>query len=235
MAVEPAIVVIIPALNEAEALPHVLEQMPIPLTQVVVVDNGSTDETALCAARAGARVVWEPRRGYGRACLAGVRHAGAANILVFLDADCSEDPTEMPRLVEPLLAGRADFVLGERRGRGRPWHASAGTRLCVCLINRLCKTDYGDLGPFRAIRRDVFDRLGMRDETWGWTIEMQVKAARAGLRTLEIPVTSRERIGRSKISGTFTGSLRAGAKMLYIIFRLWQTAEAPRVPWRRSL
>ena len=129
----------------------------------------------------------------------------------------------MGRLVEPIVHGEADLVLGARAGAARPGHARAGTRFCVRLINRLWGTRYSDLGPFRAVRREALDRLGMRDRTWGWTIEMQVKAKEAGLRILEIPVRQRDRIGQSKISGTFVGSVRAGCRMLAMIAGLWWT------------
>lgn len=220
--------VIIPALNEEAAIAAVLSEIPDTVRQVIVVDNGSTDATSERARAAGATVVTEPARGYGRACLAGLRAlptAGAEDIVVFLDADRSDYPAEMPALVDPIHRGEADFVLGDRAGAGRPWSARAGTALCVFLINRLWGTRYRDLGPFRAIRRDALDRLGMADLTWGWTIEMQVKAVEAGLRTVEVPVRQRERIGQSKISGTVVGTFRAGARMLRTIWLLSRTAR----------
>lgn len=142
-------------------------------------------------------------------------------MFVFIDADLSENPEDMQRLVDPILLDEADLVLGARGGHGRPWHAHLGTRLCVWLINRLWRTRYADLGPFRAIRGSSLRRLQMRDETWGWTIEMQVKAAECGLRILEMPVASGPRVaGRSKISGSLVGTVRAAARMLAIIARL---------------
>ena len=219
----PAIAVIIPALNEEAAIPVVLAQVPPLASSVTVVDNGSTDATAARAAAAGARVVREPRRGYGRACLAGLQVNRQADVIVFLDADLSDFPEEMQQLVDPILRNDADFVLGTRVGVERPAHARLGTDLCVGLINRLWGTTYHDLGPFRAIRRDALDRLQMRDQTWGWTIEMQVKAAEAGLRVLEVPVRQRDRVGRSKISGTVVGTFRAGFRMLSTIGHLWWT------------
>ena len=134
----------------------------------------------------------------------------------------------MPLLVEPIRRGEADFVLGNRAGAGRPWSARFGTALCVWLINRLWGTRYRDLGPFRAIRRDALDDLGMEDLTWGWTIEMQVKAVEAALRVREVPVRQRTRIGQSKISGTVMGTLRAGARMLHIIWSLHRARRARR-------
>lgn len=219
----PSISVIIPALNEQEAIPAVLAQVPSLATSVVVVDNGSTDATAERARAAGAHVVQEPRRGYGRACLAGLRATGGADIIVFLDADLSDFPDEMVKLVEPVIHDEADLVMGTRAGVGRPGHAHFGTALCLGLINALWRTNYRDLGPFRVIRRAALDRLDMRDQTWGWTIEMQVKAAEAGLRVREVPIRQRERIGQSKISGTLRGTIRAGIRMLTTIAGLWWT------------
>ncbi|MEX1128906.1 MAG: glycosyltransferase family 2 protein, partial [Vicinamibacterales bacterium] len=217
----PRVTVIVPALNEAESIAAVIRRVPYPPGAVIVADNGSTDGTAALALAAGARVVLVPRRGYGRACLAGIRADPDADVFVFLDADLSEAPEEMPSLVAPITGGEADLVLGARGGRGRPWHARIGTTLCVGLINRLWRTGYEDLGPFRAIRASSLRALGMCDETWGWTIEMQVKAAERGLRVLEVIVASGPRAaGRSKISGSLVGSARAAARMLEIIARL---------------
>ena len=218
-----AIVVVIPALNEEEAIGTVVAQIPDTTHCVTVVDNGSTDATAERARAAGAQVVHEPRRGYGRACLAGLRVNRDADIIVFLDADLSDYPEEMPRLVDPILRDEADFVLGARSGAGRPLHARAGTSVCLHLLNRIWRTSYQDLGPFRAIRRTSLDQLSMTAQTWGWTIEMQVKAAEAGLRTREIPIRQRGRVGQSKISGTIIGTMRAGVRMLVTILGLWCT------------
>jgi hypothetical protein len=193
-------------------------------TLAFVVDNGSTDATAALATRAGARVVSDPQRGYGRACLAGISAAADADVFVFLDADLSENPEDMSLLVEPIVRDEADLVLGARDGRGRSWHARIGTTLCVWLINRVWRTRYEDLGPFRAIRASSLRALQMRDETWGWTIEIQVKAAERGLRTFEVPVASGPRAaGRSKISGSLVGTMRAAGRMLEIIARLRTT------------
>ena len=218
-----SVAVVIPALNEEEAIGEVLAEIPSVVDSVTVVDNGSTDRTAERALAGGARVVEEPRPGYGRACLAGLDVTRDADVIVFLDADRSDYPEEMIDLLEPLRQGTADLVLGYREGVGRPWTARAGTSLCVWLINRLWGTAYRDLGPFRAIRREALDRLCMVDQTWGWTIEMQVKAAEAGLRILEVPVRQRPRLGHSKISGTVIGTLRAGSRMLGTITGLWLT------------
>lgn len=215
--------VIMPALDEEAAIGHVLAEIPEFVTSVIVVDNGSTDRTAQMARAGGAEVVSENRKGYGRACLAGLRSNPDADLIVFLDADRSDFPSDMSALVSPILDGSADFVLGYRGGVGRPLPARLGTSLCVFLINLLWQTEYRDLGPFRAIRRADLDRLKMADETWGWTIEMQVKAAEAGLRMVEVPVRQRPRIGTPKISGTLPGAIRVGTRMLTTIWALWRT------------
>ena len=189
------------------------------------MDNGSRDRTADVARAAGARVVAETRRGYGQACLAGIAALGdSVDVVVFLDGDHSDHPEQLPEVVAPIAAGRADMVIGSRTlGRAEPgshpWHAVAGTRFCVGLMNLLIGTRATDLGPFRAITREALARLDMRDRNYGWTVEMQVKARRAGLRVVEVPVDYRARIGRSKVSGTVTGTVRAAAKILGTITR----------------
>ena len=215
--------VIVPALNEEEAIGLVLDEIPEEVSRVVVVDNGSSDRTADTARERGAQVVSEPHRGYGRACLAGLRETSDADIVVFLDADWTDYPAEMAKLTTPILDGDADLVLGARAGQGRGLNARLGTRLCLWMINRTWGTTYRDLGPFRAVRRSALDRLGMTDVTWGWTIEMQVKAAEAGLRVVEVPVRQRPRVGQSKISGTVAGTIRAGSRMLATIWFLRRT------------
>ncbi len=222
------VVVIMPALNEEEAIGGVIAEIPAGIHEVIVVDNASTDGTVERARAAGATVVTEANRGYGNACLRGLRRATSMGdaIVVFLDADRSDFPIEMMALVEPIRQGTADFVLGDRGGSDRPWHARVGTELCVGLINKLWRTEYRDLGPFRAIRRSAIDRLKMVDRTWGWTIEMQIKAAEVGLVICEVPVRQRARIGQSKISGTVTGTVKAGLRMLYTIWCLWRTRRA---------
>ena len=227
MSSDARIALIIPALDEELALATVLDELPRSLfAQVIVVDNGSRDSTAAVARAGGARVVSEPRRGYGRACLAGLAALdGAADIVVFMDADASDVPAEAPALLEPILRGEADLIIGSRRlGRAAPaalaWHQRWGNRLVVGLIRLLFGFRYTDLGPFRAIRRASLAQLAMRDTNFGWTAEMQVKAVRRGLRVREVPVSYRPRLGQSKISGTVSGSLRAGIKILWTVLRL---------------
>lgn len=227
MSPDARIALVIPALDEERALAKVLDELPRSwFARVIVVDNGSRDSTAAVARARGAEVVSEPRRGYGRACLAGLGALdGAADIVLFMDADASDVPAEAPQLLEPILRGEADLVIGSRRlGRAAPGalaaHQRWGNRLVVGLIRLLFGFRYTDLGPFRAIRRASLAALCMRDPDFGWTVEMQVKAGRRGLRVREVPVSYRPRLGQSKISGTVSGSLRAGAKILWTLLRL---------------
>jgi glycosyltransferase involved in cell wall biosynthesis len=220
----PRVVVIIPAVDEEEAIGRVLAEIPPVVSEVIVVDNGSRDRTAAVARAAGATVVDEPRRGYGQACLAGIAAAGTAEVIVFLDGDHSDHPEQLPLVLAPIREGRADLVIGSRTlGQSspgaHPLHAVWGTRLSVALMNLLIGTRATDLGPFRAITADGLRRLDMRDRNFGWTVEMQVKAQRAGLRVVEVPVDYRPRIGRSKVSGSLSGSVRAAAKILGTIAR----------------
>lgn len=219
--------VLIPARNEEAALPLVLQEIDRALVRtIVVVDNGSTDETAARARAAGARVVSCPIAGYGRACLAGLAamNEDPPDIVVFLDGDRSDHPDHMAELVAPILAGEADMVLGSRtRGIAEKGSLNTTQRFGNWLATRLMRlfwrADYSDLGPFRAIRRQALEQLHMVDTNFGWTIEMQIKALGHGLRTLEIPVRYRARVGQSKISGTLSGCVRAGVKILYTIFK----------------
>jgi glycosyltransferase involved in cell wall biosynthesis len=218
------VVVVIPALDEEQAIGRVLAELPPVAAEVIVVNNGSLDRTAEVARSAGARVVAEPRRGYGQACLTGIAAAPDADVFAFLDADHSDYPAQLPDVLAPILAGEADLVIGSRRlGRSaagaHPWHAVLGTRLSVGLMNLLLGTQATDLGPFRAITALALRRLEMRDRDFGWTVEMQAKAARRGLRVREVPVDYRPRIGRSKVSGTAAGSLMAGGKIVGVIVR----------------
>lgn len=231
-----SVAVVIPALDEECSIPRVLAAIPAWVDERIVVDNGSTDRTAERASENGARVVREPRRGYGAACLAGLAAVGAADIIVFLDADFSDDPRQMDRLVKPIADGTADLVIGSRTLG--PCEAGAltpvqrwGNRLSCWLIDHLWYFRYTDLGPFRAIRADALGLLRMDDRTYGWTIQMQIRAIRAGLRVLEVPVDYRRRIGRSKISGTISGAVRAGVTILRTIFcERWR----PTNPRRRA-
>lgn len=217
--------VVIPALNEEASLPLVLGDIPRDLVQqVIVVDNGSADRTAEVAAAHGATVVKEPARGYGSACLRGLAELAKSppDIVVFLDADYSDHPDEMRQILAPILNGQADFVLGSRLAGNRerwamPPQSVWGNRLACFLMRILFAARYTDLGPFRAIRWDALEKLGMCDRNFGWTVEMQIKAARAGLRTMEVPVSYRRRVGASKISGTVRGTILAGSKILYLI------------------
>lgn len=225
---QPAVDVIIPALDEAKSIGLVLAALPQDhIRRVVVADNGSTDGTADLARAGGAEVVTAARRGYGSACLSGLAHlraTGPPEVVVFLDGDYSDHPEELPALLEPILAGRADLVIGSRvlgqreRGALLP-QARAGNFVACTLIRLLYGTRYTDLGPFRAIRWEALERLEMVDPTFGWTAEMQVKALRQGLRVVEVPVSYRKRVGVSKITGTVRGTVLAGYKILTTVVR----------------
>jgi glycosyltransferase involved in cell wall biosynthesis len=219
--------VVIPALDEEPALPRVLEEIPhARVRRVVVADNGSRDRTAAVAREQGAEVVHEPRRGYGAACLRALRHLASdpPDIVVFLDGDHSDHPGELPLLVDPIARGEAELVVGSRtlgraeRGSLTPQQI-AGNALACAALRLLYGARYTDLGPFRAIGWAPLARLGMRDLDYGWTVEMQVKAARQRMRHLEVPVSYRRRIGVSKVSGTLRGTLGASAKILWTLAR----------------
>src|SRR6266545_444168 len=220
--------VVIPALNEEASLPLVLAALPHPpVGRVVVADNGSRDGTARVAREGGAIVVPAERRGYGSACLTALgylRDHDPPDVVVFVDADFSDHPEELPRLVAPILSGEADLVIGSRvSGEREPGallpQARAGNLVACLLIRLLYGHRYTDLGPFRAIRWDALERLGMADPNFGWTAEMQVKALRHGLRVTEVPVSYRRRVGVSKITGTVAGTVRAGYKILWTVLR----------------
>ena len=239
--------IVIPALDEEQSLPLVLDELPTGSFEViVVVDNGSRDATAEVARRRGAHVVDEPRRGYGRACLSGLEllfgerdpelgdeafvPLSDDDIVVFLDGDHSDFPADLPALLRPLHAGEADFVIGSRVLGGASMDALLpqawfGNRLACTLMRLLFGARYTDLGPFRAIRVEALRHLEMGDEDFGWTVEMQLKARVARLDVVEVPVRYRERIGRSKITGTLRGTLGAAKKILGWIFgwrlKLW--------------
>ncbi|MFN2376038.1 MAG: glycosyltransferase family 2 protein [Candidatus Binatia bacterium] len=225
--------VLIPALNEEEAILRTLRSLPAWVDRVVVVDNGSTDATASLASSAGATVVAEPQRGYGRACLTGMRALRGVEIVVFLDADCSDDPAEMDLLVRPIAEGDADFVLGSRtRGvceRGSlSLQQRIGNRIACTLLRWRFGARYSDLGPFRAIRREALDALCMDDQGFGWTVQMQARAQARGLRVREVATRYRVRVGRSKISGTLSGCIRAGIGILATVLR--EPRDQPRWP-----
>ena len=218
--------IIIPARNEAAALGQVLAELPPRLVhEIVVVDNGSTDDTPNVATRAGARVVREPAPGYGRACLAGIAALDpAVDTVVFLDGDHSDYPDDLAKLLAPITAGRADLVIGSRTVLAEPGSLTiqqrVGNWLACALMRWLFGVRYTDLGPFRAIRREALAHLQMADQAFGWTAEMQAKAALRKLRVVEVPVRYRPRIGRSKISGTVGGTLRAGQAILSTIVKV---------------
>ncbi len=228
---KPRVAVLIPAYNEEDALPFVLATLPKQwVRQVVVCDNGSTDRTAEIARLMGARVVRASRRGYGSACLAGIDYlkglpaSDQPEVVVFIDADYADDPNELPRLVEPILSGSQDLVIGSRlSGRIEPGAMTLpqylGNWLSARLIHRLFGQRFTDLGPFRAIRWPCLLQLSMSDPDYGWTVEMQIKAALHRLRCAEVPVSYRKRVaGRSKVSGTLKGVILAGGKILGLIF-----------------
>lgn len=218
------IAVVIPALNEEEAISRVVEEVPGYVDEIIVVDNGSTDGTAQKAREAGARVIREERRGYGHACLAGIRAAGSPDIVVFLDGDCSDYPEDMDVLIEPIIREGYDMVIGSRmkhreRGAMLP-HAAAANVFFSLLIRLLYGVRFTDLGPFRAVKYRRLLELDMREMRYGWTAEMQLKAVRKGFRVKEVPVRYRKRIGRSKVSGSPWSSLKAAFRILHIIFAL---------------
>jgi len=223
--IKQRISVIIPALNEEQSIGLVIRAIPAGLgCEVIVVDNGSKDATASVARFSGAEVVSEPRRGYGKACLRGLERIDKADVVVFLDADYSDYPEEMRALVEPIIEEKADLVigsraLGESEAGALAAHQVFGNKLSCFLIGLLWGKKFSDLGPFRAIRAGALKQLGMSDKNFGWNVEMQIKALRKGLRIKEVPVRYRKRIGQSKISGSLSGSLKAGFKIIYSIFK----------------
>ena len=216
--------VIIPVLDEEAAIGKVIIAIPDWVDEIIVADNGSRDRTRQHAEEAGAKVIVEPARGYGAACLAGMAALSASDIVVFIDGDFSDDPTEMALLVDPIATGVADFVVGSRvRGNAAPGALTPqqrfGNGLACWLMRHLFGVTFSDLGPFRAIRASSLRDIGMRDRAYGWTVEMQIKAAQAGLRSQEVPVSYRARIGKSKISGTVRGVVMAGTTILTVIAR----------------
>jgi glycosyltransferase involved in cell wall biosynthesis len=206
--------VIIPTYNEAQSIGRVLADIPATVDEVLVVDSDSSDGTVAIASEMGARVVREPRRGYGRACLTGLVRVNAPDVVVFLDGDYSDRPAEMPLLLDPLCRGRADIVMGSRLAATRitgamPWHAVIGNRFAASLIGFLSGVHLTDLGPFRAARYEALIALGLQESTYGWPVEMIIKGVHRGFRITEVPVSYHPRLGISKISGTFRGSVGA--------------------------
>lgn len=226
---------IIPALDEAAAIGGVVRSVPPWVDRVVVADNGSTDGTREIALEAGATVVVEPHRGYGSACLAGLRAAEDCDVVLFADADASDDLSEAERLIAPIMSGEASLVIGSRtRGEVEAGALTPQQRFgnwLACLLMRLrWGARFTDLGPFRAVTRDALLRLEMADPGYGWTIEMQVKAVRRGIAWCEVPVSYRRRVGRSKISGTVRGVLAAGTKILFVIAKHALQPDCSRQP-----
>ena len=221
--------VIIPAINEANSIDKVIKAIPNAFVEeIIVVDNGSRDNTIAVAEKAGATVLKEAIRGYGAACLNGIAYvtktAPATDIIVFLDGDFSDYPEELSNVIDPITKENFDMVIGSRV-LGKAQNGSLtpvqkfGNWLSCTLIKILYREDFTDLGPFRAIKLDKLLQLDMRDMNYGWTVEMQVKAAKLKLRSTEVPVNYRKRIGKSKVSGTIKGSIFAGTKILYTIFK----------------
>ena len=219
------IALILPARNEAIALPGVLKKVPPGIDHVLVVDNGSTDSTSLIARKCGVQLVAEPRAGYGRACLTGIAalKENPPDVVAFTDADGSDDPSQLLNLLTPVVKGQADMVLGNRIP-AEPYALTVqqrfGNWLATTLIRLIWGHRYKDLGPMRVIKWNSLKEIGMHDQNYGWTVEMQVKALKTGLRIIEYPVLYHRRAGGcSKISRTFVGTIRAGIKILWVIGR----------------
>ncbi len=228
--------VIIPTHNEAQAIGRVLADLPSDLvTEVIVVDSNSTDGTPAVARQMGAKVIQEPRRGYGRACLTGLANTQDPDVVVFLDGDYSDRPSELPIILAPIIEGRADITLGSRLSGNRnldalPWHQSFGNRLAARLIRVLYGVKVTDLGPFRAGRAEVLRAIALEETTYGWAVEMILKGAIAGFRIMEVPVSYYPRIGKSKISGTVKGTVGAAWFILSLILRYYFRRRRAGIP-----
>lgn len=224
----PIIKVIIPAVNEEASIAKVIAEIPKPFSEIIVVNNGSTDATALIASKAGATVLNEPNKGYGNACLKGLSYIKSLtkkpDIIVFIDGDYSDYPGEMTKLLAPIISQKADFVVGARSKNLREKGAMTfpqrfGNWLATTLMKLFFKSRFSDLGPFRAIKYSTLQSLQMQDKTYGWTVEMQLKVLKKNISYTEIPVHYKKRIGVSKVSGTIKGAILAGFKILGWIFK----------------
>jgi glycosyltransferase involved in cell wall biosynthesis len=224
------VALVIPVIDEGATIAGVVRAVPRDVVdEIIVVDGGSRDDTVAVAQTAGARVIVEPRAGYGAACLAGVRAAADCDVIAFIDGDGSDDPADLRRLVAPIVAGEQDFVIGSRVDAARPAgsmgaHQLLAGRLVGLAMRALYGVRYTDMGPLRAIRRDALEQLGMRETTYGWNLEMQMRAARKKLRILELPVAHRRRAGgASKVAGTLRGTLRASWNLASTFVRVAMT------------
>ena len=220
--------VIIPALNEEKSISKVINSIPKYVSEIIVVDNGSTDKTSKIAMSKGALILFESKKGYGHACIKAIEFLkfNPPNIIVFLDGDYSDYPEEMDLLIKPIIKNKYEFVMGARIKELREPGSMTlqqvfGNFLACFLLKVLYGVNFKDLGPFRAIKWESLQKLKMKDKTFGWTIEMQLKAIKHKLKYLEVPVKYRNRIGKSKISGTLTGTIMAGYKILLWIFKYY--------------